>query len=677
MSHNPNIRSVYEQSKEPTGFPNRTDSTISFDNNTGIFTIAPTADRFEYYIKGAKYIYTSPAQVFAASGEGIQHIYFDGYNLISSSTFTTEIITDYAYVANLYWSTTESRAIYLAEERHGITMDGRTHLYLHTSIGASYINGFALSDFQIDGTGNADADGYFSVADGAFNDEDISYNIINELPQSLYPIAALPVFYKYGVDSAWRKKDADAFPIIYSGTAGYVGASGRLPYNSWNGTTWDLTEVGNNNFVLLHIFATNDINHPVIAIQGTNEYATRALARSGATTELATLTGLPFAEVVVIGTVIFEVSNGYTNTIKARIISTDTGANYVDLRKISTLPVNQISDHGNLSGLSDPDHPASAIFTSTINFNGLLSTSNTTVQSALDALDNLNISQISPLTSKGDLLTRNASTHTKLSVGTDGYFLSADSLAPTGLSWRDVTAIGAVNKYLSNLEVTSINQSLLPNADNILSVGSSSLRWKDGYFGPTSLHIKSTTLETAVERNWSIALNYAGDLQIKESDQNKLTIRQDGYLEASNLLLSGNLKFENQSSIFEPSADGYGEIGTESNKFARVRSLTVAGNAVYNSIVKKYSSYSATVYDHTIICDAVSGSIDIYLPPAESSFISDLGQILYVKKIDSSPNTINIIANNLERIDGSGVLVLHAIYESITIQSDGLNWHII
>lgn len=52
----------------------------------------------------------------------------------------------------------------------------------------------------------------------------------------------------------------------------------------------------------------------------------------GARTELASLTGLPFAELVPLGTVIFEVSNGYTNTVKARIVSVSIGVNYVDFR---------------------------------------------------------------------------------------------------------------------------------------------------------------------------------------------------------------------------------------------------------------------------------------------------------------------------------------------------------
>ena len=47
------------------------------------------------------------------------------------------------------------------------------------------------------------------------------------------------------------------------------------------------------------------------------------------------------------------------------------------------------SDHGDLTGLTDLDHPASAIYTNTSNFSGLLSGSDTTVQAALETLDNV------------------------------------------------------------------------------------------------------------------------------------------------------------------------------------------------------------------------------------------------------------------------------------------------
>jgi hypothetical protein len=110
----------------------------------------------------------------------------------------------------------------------------------------------------------------------------------------------------------------------YSGTI-------RPAYNYNNGTGWTLAEIPNNQFVLMHILATNDIETPVITVLG-NTYPTKSAAREGTKTELRDMTGLPFLEFVKLGSIIFETANSYTNHPKARIVSTDTGETYLDYR---------------------------------------------------------------------------------------------------------------------------------------------------------------------------------------------------------------------------------------------------------------------------------------------------------------------------------------------------------
>ena len=318
---------------EPTGFPNRTDTTISFNGSTRIFTLAPTASSFEVFLAGVKRKFTSSLTVTLTDDDGIWYVYIDSTTgaLTATQTFSILLITRHAFVSVLYFDVVNDAAIFLADERHGIVMDAATHAYQHTTRGAAYGAGLALGDLTVDATGASATHAQLSVSDGFFNDEDIRADIVDGAPQDLAPAAAVPVFYRSG-STAWRRKTADSFPFVYSGTTGFTGANGRPPFNDGTGGAWSLVEVAENKFFLIHLFATNNIAAPIIAIQGIAQYDTQGTARTGATTEINALTGLPFPEIVALGSVIVQASSAYGNTPKARFRSTDTGATYVDFR---------------------------------------------------------------------------------------------------------------------------------------------------------------------------------------------------------------------------------------------------------------------------------------------------------------------------------------------------------
>lgn len=84
-------------------------------------------------------------------------------------------------------------------------------------------------------------------------------------------------------------------------------------------------------------------------------------------------------------------------------------------------------------------------------------TGETTAAAAFDAL--------SPLTTKGDLIVRNATTNTRLAVGADGKFLRSDSAQATGLTWADVVATD-----LSSMVSTGIVQRNASNSYSSVTV---------------------------------------------------------------------------------------------------------------------------------------------------------------------------------------------------------------
>jgi hypothetical protein len=334
---------------EPTGFATRTESTTSFSDSgpDRTFAIAPVGASFEFYVKGIKFTKTSAETIQIPNLAGNHFIFYNASGILSSTQVASSVLfKENALLSVVYWNTETSTHSYFAEERHGLVMDGETHSYLHTVFGAQYLSGLALQGFTVNGNGSLAAHAQFVADEGTIRDEDLLLTLAAQ--------TEIPVLFRQG--SLWRKKTADSFPVIYSGTAGYTGASGRLPYNQLVSGSWQLTEIANNDFVLVHIFATNDKETPIVAIQGTATYLNVTAARLAASTEITSLSGLPFAEFVALGSVVFESSNSYTNTPKARTRSIN-GGDYVDFRGTQLYTAAGVAtNHGLLSGLSNDDH---------------------------------------------------------------------------------------------------------------------------------------------------------------------------------------------------------------------------------------------------------------------------------------------------------------------------------
>jgi hypothetical protein len=333
------LANIIGETKEPTGFPNRTDTTLAFDDGTHTLTIAPVGVSYNIFYQGVSVVKTTSESYPWPDVEGLHLIYFDASGVLTSTQNPDTISNIFAgagvAVAAVYWDATNNVTLRRIEERHGTSLAGSTHIYLHRYFGTAYESGGALSGFSIvAGAPSTAAAAQFAVDNTVVADEDIRFSIVTGLSQILTPVAQIPIFYLTGT-GIWKKKTADAYPLLYSGTAGYVGANGRLPWNQFSAGTWNLTQVANNDFVLMHYFATTDLVEPIIGVVGQNTYTSLALARTGATTEINTILGLApllSTEKRALGTVIYQSANLYTNVPKAKVVVTDTGANYIDWR---------------------------------------------------------------------------------------------------------------------------------------------------------------------------------------------------------------------------------------------------------------------------------------------------------------------------------------------------------
>ena len=344
--------------KNATGFPNQNaipaDIAITFDDGTQTLSIQPTGDDFYYWQKGVKYISTGDTVAIDGS-EGIHYIYFDQDVLTAvanpdQGTVSTAI-RDKVLVAQVYWDATNSTGNFLGWEAHGYDMSGDTHAWAHFSFGAQWFSGLALSDIIVDQNGSSDTHAQFGVETGVTSDEDL----INISPTK-ESTTGLPIFYLDGASVNLRRTAESGFSVLTDTTAG-VGATGRLVYNQYTGGAWQLTTVTSGDYVLCHLFATNSKDDHVIAFVGQNDYANKSDAQSGAETEAATIISrFPNEEFVLIGTVIFQTGNTagaqYSNSVKARIVSTADGGDYVDWRESEVSGGTSPTSHPNLSGLT-------------------------------------------------------------------------------------------------------------------------------------------------------------------------------------------------------------------------------------------------------------------------------------------------------------------------------------
>ena len=375
---------VEDAEKEPTGFPNRTDSVISFDNLTRTFSIAPLAPAtyFDIFAKGRVFRFDSAQQITVPDTEGIYFFYFETNGTLSySNVFDISIITQKIYVSNIYWDAANNQAIILADERHGITLDGATHEYLHNLNGAVITGGGAIN-FTVGGTGNSDSDAQITIGNTILRDEDIKISItnsaspVNPFEQILDPIAEIPVFYRDGASGDWRKDVATQYPVKQG--------AARIQFNDPAGP-WTQVDTQEGYYVSMWVFATNNTSEPVVAILGQKEHALLSDAQAQDSYDSLSFGIMPVQEFKALYRIIFQSSSAFTNAPNANVVDVR------DLRAAEDTQFAQVApnDHGLLSGLADPDHAPTAVTTVGVTKDGGLSSSDTDLQQSLDTFNKL------------------------------------------------------------------------------------------------------------------------------------------------------------------------------------------------------------------------------------------------------------------------------------------------
>jgi hypothetical protein len=346
----PMLMEIARTEKEPTGFPNRTDSTVTYSIVNRQFTIAPTGASFMVWRSGKRYTYTT-SQTPAAHAD-VTGVYF--FYINSAGTFTVansvwDLSTDVPIAYVLYNTDLNgggTNDAILCEERHGLTMDYESHIEFHYNIGAYIRSGCAASGYVLNSAANADIG--FALDTGDFADEDIVLTIPAKAE------GTYTVLYRLNANGDWNWYTGQAFPFHYAG-----GGLGNIEYNQFTAGAWQLTQVTTTNrWMNMFVCATNstDANFQVVCIPGQAIYTTLAAAQAESILGL-NWGSLPFQEIAPLYQITYRYNTTYGSTGKVRI---ERFARVIGTKLTSATLL--ASAHNSLSGRDVANcHPADAI----------------------------------------------------------------------------------------------------------------------------------------------------------------------------------------------------------------------------------------------------------------------------------------------------------------------------
>ena len=236
--------------------------------------------------------------------------------------------------------------------------------------------------------------------------------------------AEIPVLFRVGDPGYWREQAASTLPYINNGD------NQNLNYNSVAGSTWGQTPVANTKFVTYTLISTNDWMYPIKMVQGNQQYDSKADALQNASDEMIAWGTLPSAEFDILFRFILQ-TGVYAGVKNAQIIEV------TDFRMAHVSGVSaSAQDHGTLAGLNDDDHAQYILHSLATAANDFLVASGSGAYVKKTLAETLAL--ISPLTTRGDIMFRNATVSTRLAKGADNTILAMGANDP---EWKTPATI--------------------------------------------------------------------------------------------------------------------------------------------------------------------------------------------------------------------------------------------
>ena len=342
------VNDLTEITKDATGFPDRLNSKLEFDDATRTVTLSPlNGDTFTVFYRNKK---------MELGVKSIQVADVSGGRYINIDPLTGELVEGLEFpnlekdllAAYVYYNSSQGKFVIKGDERHSSSRDTTWHTYTHQDNGMLWRRGGGLAYTAKDDT-------QITVGIGApliVADEDLEHTISHsdtpsaDFEQILEGEAHIPVIY-VDADGFYRQDEATNLP--------YKIGDARVSYNLINPTGKGSQEdAPSGKFVNYFLVATNCIEHPLKAIQGRSIFDTIEAAQN----EKIDSYGLQLAEVAALYQAGLHVDDTYSNTMKVRI----EAVFFPEQKKAGGIPTIGANLHEGLAGRSQPNqHPIGAV----------------------------------------------------------------------------------------------------------------------------------------------------------------------------------------------------------------------------------------------------------------------------------------------------------------------------
>lgn len=299
------------QTLNPAGFPNRSDTTLTYDSSSHV--VAISGSNFKVYCAGKEYIKNTEGITITSPTKGqVYYIYYDANASLQQSTLEWGFTSGIAMVCTLYIGAGAGNG-FISDERHGIIMDSATHEYIHDTIGPRYGSGFTW-------TTTTASVGKYTISAGEWYDDDTAHNILTTTTSSLM------AYYSGSM-------------IVSTTETSSIWNGGTKYYN--NVTLGTLVTIGGN-VAAYFIYAINGYSNKFITIYGQRIDGNIGNARTNNTPDTLVFGNFPFTEAKLLYRVLVS-STGILETTDYRT------AQYAGSTFTPT-------SHGSLAGLTTDDH---------------------------------------------------------------------------------------------------------------------------------------------------------------------------------------------------------------------------------------------------------------------------------------------------------------------------------